>query len=99
MGPKVLKRCSQEAFDEVVQGNIDDFEMVRRWNPGGDSRETSFPRVSTCALTGIAVCPSQARIGRTLGSKDDARAARHRARRYVKEMRRRAAVFLTRGLK
>ena len=52
MGPKVLKRCSQEAFDEVVQGNIDDFEMVRRPRMGGDSeRETSFPRVSTCALT------------------------------------------------
>ena len=28
MPPKALKRVSQESFDEVVQGNIDDFEMV-----------------------------------------------------------------------
>jgi hypothetical protein len=28
MPPAVYKRVSQESFDEVVQGNIDDFEMV-----------------------------------------------------------------------
>lgn len=28
MPPKALRRVSQESFDEVVQGNIDDFEMV-----------------------------------------------------------------------